>query len=110
MQSTVPDEDKTRVVRHLTPFMEIKGDGVRTLDPCQARGNIRREHAERTVSAIHVEPHFFPLSDTGDGTEIVDGTHVDRSGSRCDEERSQAASFVLDYSFLKGPNIYLMSP
>src|SRR5260370_18949127 len=110
MQSTIPDKDKTRVVGHLTPFVEVKGDRVRTLDTCQASRNIRREHAERTVCPIHVEPHSFSLSDTGDSVEIVDSTYIDRPGSRGDEEGSQAGAFVLNYCFFERLDIHLVLP
>ena len=92
MQGAIPDQDKPRVVGHLAPFMEIEGDGVGALDPRQTRRQIRREHAERAVGAIHVEPHLFPLSDTGDGREIVDRADIHRAGSRGDEEGSQAGA------------------
>ena len=65
---------------------------------------------ERTVSAIHVEPHVFPLGDIGDGRQIVDRADIDRAGGRGDEEGRQPGAPILGYGFFECLDIDLVLP
>jgi hypothetical protein len=76
VHSTVPYQNEPCIVRYLSPFVEIEGDRVGTLDTIQAWCNIGRKHGERAIRAVNMEPQRFVLSNVCQHSEIVDGADI----------------------------------
>ena len=56
MAVAVAHNEEASVIRHLSPFVEIKRNRIRALKSCQPRRELRRENPESTEGAIDVKP------------------------------------------------------
>src|SRR6185312_1089131 len=90
MKRTVAHQDKSGVVRHLRPFVEIKRNGVRLLDSGEQRRDVWRHYRESAKGPIDVEPYLFPTRDAGEFRKLVDGARIDGSRHSDQEKRGKA--------------------
>ena len=56
MAIAVAHDEEAGIIGHLSPFVEIKRNRIRALEPCQPRRKHRRENPESTEGAIDVKP------------------------------------------------------
>ena len=90
MTLVIANQKKARVVRHLSPFVEIERDGIGVFQSGKPRRQRGRKNAERAIGAIDMKPELLLAAQRAQGREIVDGADVDRAGRADHEERLQA--------------------
>ena len=59
MLIAVAHDQEAGVVVDLAPFVEVERDRIRLRQALQLRGDLVRQHAERTVGAVDVKPQPF---------------------------------------------------
>ena len=90
MPFAIANEQKARVIRHLTPFVKIKRDRIGVFQSGQARRKRGRENAKRAIGAIDVKPELFLAAQRTQRFEVVNRTDIDRAGRADHEEWPQA--------------------
>ncbi len=81
--------------------MEIERHRIGAFDAVQARRNIGRKHAQRTIGAVDVKPDLFAHGQVSNGAQGIDGADVDRAGGGGDKEGLQAGGAVLGNRFFE---------
>ncbi len=91
----VANHQEAGVVRHLSPFVEIKRDRIGIFQSSQPRRQHRRENSERAIGAIDVKPELLLAAQRAQRLEIVDGADIHRSGRADHQKRFQAGVAIL---------------
>ena len=76
VQLRVSHQNKSSVVRNLSPFVKIEGNRIRFLYSKHFRCDLGGHHSQRTASAIYMKPHAFMPSDFCDPLQVIYSTDV----------------------------------
>ena len=108
MRAAVANQNETGIVGHLPPLVKIESDGIGELQSGQTRCDLGREHGQRSIGPIHMEPQAFPLGDIGYRAQRIDRAGIDGAGSGGDEERRKALRAILRNGLFQSGDIHLM--
>ena len=94
MGGAVAHQDARRVIGHVQPFVEIKGERVRAFDAVEAGAEFFAQHQERAERAVHMQPDALGGAHIGNLRQRIDGAGVDRAGGGDDGEGQFACGLV----------------
>ena len=83
MLPAVAQQGASHIKGRVKAFVQIKGEGIRPLDPGHQMAVRRGNCQHGTDAAINVQPQTLVLTKIGDGGQIVDRAGVGGSGG-CD--------------------------
>ena len=105
VQRGIAHHNAARVVRHLRPFMKIKGHRVRLAQALQQRALRGRKHGQRTVGGVHMKPQAVCARQCGQGRQVVYRAGIHRARAAHHHKGLQAGCRVLRNGGLQGVQV-----